>query len=346
MKEDRYSLSEYDYSLPKELIAQEPLSSREQARLLIIDRKKAGVESGFFYEIGRFFQKGDVIVLNDTKVINARIFAHRETGARVEVFLVSEREPGVWEVMLKPGKRIKDGEKIRFDGKFIAEVLNYTAYGIRLLRFYPGDIKELIDKCGEVPLPPYIKKPVQTPEQYQTVFAQKEGAIAAPTAGFHFTPELIAEMEETGVRVVKITLHCGLSTFRPVKAGDIREHLMTKEKFVLSGETAGIINRAKGEGRRIIAVGTTVTRTLETCAEKKTRGVEVIPRSGETSLYIYPGYEFKVVDHLITNFHTPCSSNLILVSSFCGHSLMKKAYFYAINRGFRFFSFGDGTLVL
>jgi S-adenosylmethionine:tRNA ribosyltransferase-isomerase len=342
-------LSEFDYPLPKELIAQEPKQRRDESRLLVLNRKRRSLEEAIFKDIVNFTREGDVLVLNNTKVIPARLLGKRETGGKVEVLLLKEKEKGLWKVLVKPGKKAKIGETISFgEGKFRGEILKETENGgERVIRFNPPDIGELINNYGQMPLPPYIKKEIDSPNRYQTVYAEKEGAIAAPTAGFHFTGRLLKELTSRGVELVYITLHCGIATFRPVKTQDIKEHRMEAEFYEVAPETAETINRAKLQKRRIIAVGTTVVRTLETVGFINGEGIpQVRAKTDESKLYIYPGYEFKIIDSLITNFHLPCSTNLILVCAFAGRENIFKAYQYAIDKRFRFYSFGDAMLIL
>lgn len=341
-------LSEFDYYLPEELIAQEPISRRDESRLLVLDRKNQSLKDATFKDIVEIANKGDVFVLNDTKVMPARLIAKRYTGARLEILLLKEKETGIWEVLVKPGKRARLGDNLVFaQGKFCAKILDRTSAGGRLLKFNPPDIRELINQYGSTPLPHYIKKELKETERYQTVYAKKYGAVAAPTAGLHFTKGLLNQLASRGVETAYITLHCGLATFRPVKTADIRNHPMEDESYEVGSEAARIINKAKLLGGRIIAVGTTVVRTLETAAFRNQKGVyQLRPQKGSTRLYIYPGYNFRIVDALLTNFHLPRSTNLILVSAFAGTEFVRRAYQYAIDKKFRFYSFGDAMLVV
>lgn len=339
-----FDLYFYNFQLSKELIAQRPVYPRDRCRLLIVDRKKGIFREGIFKEIIDFLNKGDVLALNDTKVIKARIYAKRLTGARIEVLLLKKVKEGIWEVFLKPAKRVKINEFIIFDKEIKAKILEKTNEGKNVLKFYPSNIENYLKKIGKIPLPPYIKKEVNE-EDYQTIYANKKGAIASPTAGLHFTQELIKKIEEKGIKIVYLTLHTGLGTFRPIKEKDIRKHKMDSEWMQISRDVAHIINQAKEEKRRIFAVGTTCVRALETVAFLKDGKVRLRPFCGETNLYIFPGYKFKIVDALITNFHIPYSTNLVLVSSFCGTDLLKKCYQYAIEKKFRFYSFGDAMLI-
>jgi S-adenosylmethionine:tRNA ribosyltransferase-isomerase len=337
-----HSLKYYDYALPPELIAQKPVEPRDSSRLLIVDRRLNRITETVFSRIGDFLNAGDVLVLNDTKVINARLFGKRSTGAKIEAFLLNEVERGLWHALVNPAKRARVGERIDFQKGVSAVIKERTPDGGRLIEFTPLDIREFLSEIGEVPLPPYIKSAIDDPQKYQTVYAQKDGAVAAPTAGLHFTPGLLAALAQKGVEVLHLTLHCGLATFRPVKVDDVREHLMSKEWVEISAECAKKITKARQESRRVIAVGTTSLRSLESAAQSGA----VMSFQGETDIYIYSGYNFKAVDALITNFHTPCSTNLVLVSAFGGYELVHKAYQYAIERKFRFFSFGDAMLIL
>jgi len=342
MKEDVFSLTNFCYQLPPQLIAQRPLPRREEARLLIVERKSKCIKEDVFKNIINFLEEEDVLVLNDTKVIRARLWARRRTGAKIEILLTRKIEKDVWAVLAKPARRLKLDEVILFDHKDIsAQVLERNSYGEFILRF-SLPVEDFLNEIGEVPLPPYIKEKVEE-ESYQTVFSKEKGAIASPTAGLHFSLPLLERIKAKGIRVVFLTLHCSAFTFRPVKAEDIRKHRMQKESFIIPPQTAYIINEAKRRKRRVFSVGTTSTRALESSVNSSG---EVIPQKGETSLYIYPGYKFKIVDALITNFHTPCSTNLILVASFAGLDLVKKAYQYAIDKRFRFFSFGDAMLII
>ena len=348
MIQDDFNLSKYDFTFPQELIAQEPATKRDNSKLLVIDRKTSSFSKKRFSEITNLFKPGDLLVLNDTKVIKARLKAKRSSGGKVEVFLLKEIQPGVWQVLLKPGKRIKINERIFFEDSPITATINETnQQGSWSITFSQKNIEPLISSLGQVPLPPYIKKPLTAETQYQTVYAENQGAVAAPTAGFHFTPKLLNDLKKIGVEIVFITLHCGLGTFRPVKSTDIRKHSMHSEWVSLSAEAAEKINAAKLSKRRVIAVGTTSIRTLESVADKSKNHDKLLsPFSGETDFYIYPGYSFKVIDAVITNFHTPCSTNLILISTFAGIDLIKQSYDYAIENRFRFFSFGDSMFII
>jgi len=347
MEKDIFNRSHYDYQIPEILIAQEPAVPRDSCRLLMVDKGKGTVGEGIFKDIIDFFHQGDILVLNNTRVIKARLRGKKENGGKLEVLLLKKIRKGAWEVLVKPGKRARIGNKIIFDeGNLSAVIVDRTPQGSRIFEFSPPDLEDFLEEAGEVPLPPYIKKEVSDSSVYQTVYAKKGGAVAAPTAGLHFTNQLIEKLKRKGVKIVYVTLHCGLATFRPVKTEDIREHKIESEWVEILPRTAKAINQAKIEGNRIIAVGTTAVRTLESAAFLDSKGIcRVKPCSGETNLYIVPGYKFKIIDTLITNFHTPCSTNLILVSSLCGLSLSKESYAYAKRRKFRFFSFGDAMLI-
>ncbi|MCP4652876.1 MAG: tRNA preQ1(34) S-adenosylmethionine ribosyltransferase-isomerase QueA [Candidatus Omnitrophica bacterium] len=342
MKKNLFKLSEYDFNLPHELIAQSPLTPRDSSRLLVINRKNSTINERVFRDIVDYLGAGDALVLNDTKVINARLLGQRKTGGKIEALLLRQERAGVWRALVNPGKRAKTGEVIFFEGGLRAKILGVTSDGGRILEFSSKNIKKLLPSLGKVPLPPYIKKEITSPEQYQTTYANCQGAIAAPTAGLHFTKALLKRIKSKGVKIVYITLHCGLSTFRPVKTDDIRDHPMSEEWIEISKKASEDINAAK----RIVAVGTTVVRALESAAYRDDSN-EWRMKSflGDTKLYMTSDYTFKVVDALITNFHTPHSTNLILVSTLCGRELLKRSYEYAIKEKFRFFSFGDATFI-
>lgn len=338
-------VSEYDYHLPKELIAQEPVEPRDASRLLVLERRTGTIYSCRFYEIGNWLVPGDLLVLNDTRVIPARIFGKLETGGKIELLLLRRLKPGLWEVLTRPARKAKPGTIVSFDG-YQAAIEERKPEGLRLVRFEPEDITGLLHSSGELGLPPYIRKKCENPERYQTVFARTPGAVAAPTAGLHFTPELLDKLCQKGVQVIKITLHAGLGTFRPIKVDTIEEHRMHSEEFEVSSEAAVAMNRAIMEKRRIVCVGTTTVRVLESQAEPNENGFQVKPGRGETDLFIYPGYKWKVTSALITNFHLPKSTLLLLVCSFAGRDLIMKAYQYAIEQRYRFYSFGDAMLII
>lgn len=337
--------SDFYFDLPQELIAQDPLEDRSASRLLVLNRQTGAVEHHHFKEITNYLRPGDCLVLNNTKVIPARLMGVKEdTGAAVEVLLLKRRENDVWETLVKPGKKARPGAKIVFgDGCLRAEVLAVVEEGNRLIRFdYEGIFEEVLDRLGEMPLPPYITHKLQDKNRYQTVYAKYEGSAAAPTAGLHFTEELLAQIEKMGVHIAYVTLHVGLGTFRPVKADNLSEHHMHSEHYEVTPETADLINRTKESGGRVICVGTTSCRTVESAADE--RGL-VQPGCGDTEIFIYPGYRFKVLDCLITNFHLPESTLVMLVSALAGRENVLSAYREAVEEKYRFFSFGDVMLV-
>ncbi len=338
-------LSDFNYDLPQELIAQDPLEKRSDSRLMIVGREDGSIEHKHFYDIIDYVNPGDCLVINDTKVIPARLMGVKEdTGASIEVLLLKRREEKVWETLVKPGKKARVGARISFgDGLLVGEVIDIVEEGNRLIRFeYEGIWEELLDKLGQMPLPPYITHKLQDRNRYQTVYAKNDGSAAAPTAGLHFTKELLEQLKEKGVEIAHVTLHVGLGTFRPVKVDNILEHHMHSEFYVVEQEEADKINAAKANGKRIISVGTTSTRTLESVADEN--GI-VRAGSGWTDIFIYPGYKFKVVDCLITNFHLPESTLLMLVSAFSSRENMLNAYEVAVSERYRFFSFGDAMFI-
>lgn len=338
--------SDFYFDLPQELIAQDPLEDRSASRLLVLNRKTGAVEHHTFKEIMNYVRSGDCLVLNNTKVIPARLMGVKEdTGAAIEVLLLKRRDNDVWETLVKPGKKARPGAKIVFgDGCLRAEVLDVEEEGNRLIRFdYEGIFEEVLDRLGEMPLPPYITHRLQDKNRYQTVYAKYEGSAAAPTAGLHFTEELLAQIEEMGVNIAYVTLHVGLGTFRPVKADNILEHHMHSEHYEVTPETAELINRTKESGGRVICVGTTSCRTVESAADENGR---VQPGCGDTEIFIYPGYRFKALDCLITNFHLPESTLVMLVSALAGRENVLAAYREAVEERYRFFSFGDAMLVI
>lgn len=338
--------SDFYFDLPQELIAQDPLEDRSSSRLLVLDKSTGAASHHVFREITEYLKPGDCLVLNNTKVIPARLLGEREgTGAHVEVLLLKRREGDIWETLVKPGKKCRPGTRLSFgDGLLKAQVLETVEEGNRLIRFeYEGIFEETLDRLGEMPLPPYITHKLQDKSRYQTVYAKYEGSAAAPTAGLHFTRELLGQIEEKGVRIAYVTLHVGLGTFRPVKEENVLEHHMHSEYFQVSEEAAEKINRTKAEGGRIICVGTTSCRTLESAADENG---EVCPGSGDTEIFIYPGYRFKVLDGLITNFHLPESTLVMLVSALAGRENVLAAYEEAIREKYRFFSFGDAMFII
>ena len=338
------NLKDFYYDLPERLIAQTPLAQRDSSKLLMLNKETGEVSHEVFHNIINYLNKGDCLVLNDSRVLPARLLGVREdTGSPMEFLLLSRKEQDVWEVIVRPGKRAKPGRRFVFGNELRAEVLDIVNDGNRLVRFeYDGLFENVLDRLGEMPLPPYITEKLQDRERYQTVYSKHDGSAAAPTAGLHFTKELLEKIEEKGVDVAYVTLHVGLGTFRPVKVDVIEEHKMHSEFYVLDEENANKINKAKENGGKIISVGTTSTRTLETIADEN--GV-LKPSSGWTDIFIYPPYKFKVVDNLITNFHLPESTLLMLVSSLAGKENIMNAYNIAIENEYRFFSFGDAMFI-
>lgn len=337
--------SDFYYDLPQELIAQDPLEERSSSRLLVLDRKTGEREHRVFREIVDFLHPGDCLVVNNTKVIPARLMGVKEgTGAGIEVLLLKRCEDNVWETLVKPGKKARPGVRISFgDGLLTGEVLEVVEEGNRRIRFtYEGIFEEILDRLGQMPLPPYITHQLKDKNRYQTVYARHEGSAAAPTAGLHFTPELLEAIKEKGVKLAHVTLHVGLGTFRPVKVEDVAKHHMHSEFYMIEEEQARLINKTKGAGGRVICVGTTSCRTLESAADEK--GV-LHAGSGWTDIFIYPGYGFKLMDALITNFHLPESTLLMLVSAFSGKEQVMAAYEEAVKERYRFFSFGDAMFI-
>ena len=338
-------LHDFYYDLPQELIAQDPLSDRSASRLMLLDKNTGEIEHKIFKDIIDYLNPGDCLVINDTKVIPARLIGERVgTGATIEVLLLKRRENDIWEVLVKPGKKAKIGTKISFgDGRLVAEVIDIVEEGNRLIQFtYEGIFEEILDELGQMPLPPYITHKLQDKNRYQTVYAKHEGSAAAPTAGLHFTKELLERIQEKGVDIARVTLHVGLGTFRPVKVENIQEHHMHSEYYVVTQEAADKINNAKADGGRVICVGTTSCRTIESASDDDGR---VKACSGWTEIFIYPGYKFKVLDALITNFHLPESTLLMLVSALAGREHILAAYKTAVEEKYRFFSFGDAMFI-
>ncbi len=335
---------EFSYHLPEELIAQKPLADRTQSRLLVLDKTNGSVKHKTFTDIADYLVEGDCLVLNDTRVIPARLIGvKKDTGTSIEFLLLTRKEKDVWEVILKPGRRAKTGSRFVFGGELEAEVIDVTSDGNRLVRFYyEGLFEHVLDRLGEMPLPPYITEKLTDKERYQTVYSKNEGSAAAPTAGLHFTHALLGELRSRGVKTAFITLHVGLGTFRPVKADKVEGHKMHAEYFSISEEAADTINAAKQSGKNVVAVGTTSIRTLESVAKDS----RISACSGWTDIFIYPPYEFKMVDKLITNFHLPESTLLMLVSALAGRENVLNAYAQAIAEKYRFFSFGDAMLIL
>lgn len=337
--------SDFNYYLPEELIAQTPLKDRAKSRLLVLDKKTGKYFDRSFENIIEYLEKGDTLVLNDTKVIPARLYGHREEKEEtIEVLLLKNIENDRWEVLAKPGKKLKIGTKIIFDEALLsAVVVDILEDGERVIEFsYKGIFNEILDKLGTMPLPPYITKRLEDKDRYQTVYAKNLGSAAAPTAGLHWTRELLNKVEEKGVNVCYVTLHVGLGTFRPVKVEDVKTHKMHSEYFKISKEVCDIINKTKEEGKKVISVGTTTCRVLES-ASKDDR--KIYPASGETSIFIYPGYKFKIIDSLITNFHLPESTLIMLVSALAGKENIMGAYTHAVEEKYRFFSFGDAMFI-
>ena len=337
---------DFYYELPEELIAQDPLEDRSSSRLLVLDKETGAFSHHVFKEITEYLHEGDCLVINDTKVIPARLIGSKvETNAKIEVLLLKRKENNVWETLVKPGKKAKVGAKISFgDGLLMGEVIDVVEEGNRLIKFdFNGIFEEILDQLGQMPLPPYITHQLEDKNRYQTVYATHTGSAAAPTAGLHFTPELLEEIKEKGVDIARVTLHVGLGTFRPVKEDNILDHHMHSEFYVIDEKAAETINETKKNGGRIIAVGTTSTRTLETVADEN--GM-LRACSGWTDIFIYPGYKFKAIDGLITNFHLPESTLLMLVSALYSREKILEAYKVAVEERYRFFSFGDAMLIL
>ena len=337
--------SDFYYDLPQELIAQDPLEDRSSSRLMHLSLKDGSIEHRHFTDILDYLHKGDCLVINDTKVIPARLYGHKEeTGALIEILLLKRRENDIWECLVKPGKKARPGAKITFgDGILKGEIIDIVDEGNRLIQFhYEGIFEEILDQLGQMPLPPYITHQLKDKNRYQTVYAKYDGSAAAPTAGLHFTPELLEQVRAMGVEIAEVTLHVGLGTFRPVKESDVLKHHMHSEFYRIEQSEADKINRAKQAGHRIIAVGTTSTRTLESAADEHGMLHET---SGWTEIFIYPGYQFKVIDALITNFHLPESTLVMLVSALAGREHVLHAYEIAVQERYRFFSFGDAMFI-
>ena len=338
-------VSDFDFELPQELIAQKPLEKRDESRLLILDRNKGNLEEKKFYEIIDCLHPGDILVLNETRVKPARLYGHKyKSGGKVEILLLQPQNSQLeWKALAKPGRRLKPGTYLNFGGiEKAARITSTTPEGGRIIEFSsPQTLQKAIDSSGELPLPPYIKEKLDNPEKYQTVFARREGSIAAPTAGLHFTENLLERIKNNGVDLARVTLHIGYDTFKPVEAERIEEHKMHTEEIEVSADTADFLNQARREKRRIIAVGTTVVRTLESSFMEG----QITAGRRETDLFIYPGYRFDVIDALITNFHLPRSSLLMLVCAFAGWEEVLRAYQYAVENRFRFFSFGDAMFL-
>lgn len=338
--------SDFFYDLPEELIAQDPLEDRTASRLLVLNRETGAVEHKIFSDVIDYLNEGDCLVINNTRVIPARLIGEKEgTGGKVEVLLLKRRANDVWETLVKPGKKLRPGARVTFgDGRLKAEILEIAEEGNRLVRFYyEGIFEEILDSLGEMPLPPYITHKLEDKEMYQTVYAKYDGSAAAPTAGLHFTKELLSKIEEKGIKIASITLHVGLGTFRPVKVDDVNNHHMHTEWYEVNAEAADIINETKRNGGRVICVGTTSCRTIESVADENGY---MKAKTGETDIFIYPGYKFKVMDGLITNFHLPESTLVMLVSAFAGKENVLAAYETAVKERYRFFSFGDAMIFI
>lgn len=340
-------VQDFDFKLPEELIAQTPMEPRDQSRLLVVHKDNESREEGIFKDIIHYLESGDLLVLNNTRVIPARLYGNKETGATIEVLLLNSRANDQWEALVRPGKKMKIGDEVIFgDGLLKGTVIDNTDFGGRVIQFsYEGNFDQIIDCLGEMPLPPYITERLEDPERYQTIYSdqEKRGSAAAPTAGLHFTEELFQILKEKGVKIAYVTLHVGLGTFRPVKADQIEEHEMHSEFYEVTQETADMINQTRASGNRVITVGTTATRTLETVADEHR---VIHPGTGWTNIFIYPGYSFKAIDGMITNFHLPKSTLIMMISALVGQEKVLNAYEYAIQERFRFFSFGDAMLII
>ena len=335
---------DFDYNLPEELIAQHPADKRDFSRLMVVDRKTGQREDKHFYDIIDYLNEGDLLVMNDTRVIPARLFGHRpEKEEKIEVFLLENIEKDKWEVLVKPGKKMKIGTKCIFSDELSIEVINIKEDGNRVVEFsYEGIFQEILDKLGNMPLPPYIKEKLKDKERYQTVYSKNPGSVAAPTAGLHFTKDLLKKIEDKGVKLAFITLNVGLGTFRPVKVDDVKNHKMHSEYYQISKETADLINETKKNNKRIISTGTTTTRTLESVFKKNG---QIKEDSGWTDIFIYPGFKFNVIDCQITNFHLPKSTLIMLVSALANKEIILDAYKDAVDKKYRFFSFGDAMFL-
>ena len=337
-------VTDFDYNLPEELIAQVPIKNRDESKLMVLDKETGSIEHKQFRDIIEYLNPGDCLVRNNTKVIPARLYGKKETGANVEFVLLKNFEGDIWEAMVRPGNKLHEGAKVIFGGGLLrAEILSTLEDGTRKVKFYyDGIFNEILDKIGLMPLPPYIHESLSDNDRYQTVYAKYNGSAAAPTAGLHFTPELLKKIEEKGVKIANVTLHVGIGTFRPVKEEKVENHEMHSEHYYIKKEDAEIINETKKNGGRIIAVGTTSCRVLETVADENGMVCET---EGDTKIFIYPGYKFKCLDALITNFHLPQSTLLMLVSSLAGKEYIMKAYEEAVKEKYRFFSFGDAMFI-
>lgn len=337
-------VEEFNYELPKELIAQTPYDKRDEARLMVLDKENKNIEHKIFRDVLEYLNPGDCLVINDTKVIPARLYGKKDTGANVEFLLLKRLEGDEWEAMVRPGNKLKVGSRVEFgDGLLKAEILEVMPGGNRKVKFeYNGIFNEILDQIGLMPLPPYITETLKEKDKYQTVYAKYEGSAAAPTAGLHFTEELLEKVKAKGVEIAKVTLHVGIGTFRPVKVETVEEHEMHSEHYYIKAEEAEKINRAKENGKKVIAVGTTSCRVLESVADENGKVKEI---EGDTSIFIYPGYKFKCIDNLITNFHLPESTLIMLVSSLAGKDFVMEAYNEAVKEKYKFFSFGDAMII-
>lgn len=335
-------VTDFTYELPKELIAQHPMEPRDHSRLLVVDRKTGALEHKHFYDIIDYLNPGDLMVFNDTRVIPARLHGVKTTGAHVEVFLLTRLNGTDWEVLVKPGRKLQEGAEIKFSDELSCKIVKKTDFGGRIAHFmFNGIFEEILDRLGETPLPPYITEHLEDKERYQTVYSKELGSAAAPTAGLHFTKELLQRIKDKGVEEVFVTLHVGLGTFRPVSEAVVENHQMHSEFYTITPEAAEAINRAKAAGRRIVAVGTTSVRTLEAAGAEG----EIKPGGNWTKIFIYPGYKYRYVDALITNFHLPQSTLLMLVSAFASREIMLATYKVAVQEKYRFFSFGDAMFI-
>ena len=338
-------VKDFYYNLPEELIAQTPITKRDESKLMVLDKRQQTIKNKTFKEIIDYLEPGDCLVRNNTKVLPARLYGKKETGANIEFLLLNRISGDVWECIVRPGNKIHPGTNVQFgDGLLKAKVLEIMEGGTRKVEFkYEGIFNEILDRIGLMPLPPYIHKELKEKDRYQTVYAKYDGSAAAPTAGLHFTPELLEKIKQKGINIANVTLHIGIGTFRPVKVENIEDHHMHSEHFYIKQEDADKINRTKQNGKKIISVGTTSTRVLETIADKNGLVKEI---EGDTQIFIYPGYKFKCVDSLITNFHLPESTLLMLVSALAGKDFVMKAYEEAVKEKYRFFSFGDAMMIL
>ena len=338
------NVQDFDYYLPEELIAQTPLAQRDASRLMVLPRQQGACSHRHFFELPSLLRKGDLLVFNDTRVIPARLHGRkRDTGAKVEVFLLKRLDLDRWETLVRPGRKLRPGTEVVFSDELSAVIEDTTEFGGRIVRFcWQGVFEEILQRLGEVPLTPYIHEKLPDPERYQTVYARENGSAAAPTAGLHFTPELLSQLREQGIQKAYVTLHVGLGTFRPVAVESIQDHVMHSEQYAISAETAALVNETRRQGGRVIAVGTTAVRTLETAGQSG----QLQPCSGFTNIFIYPGYEYKIIDGLITNFHLPKSTLLMLVSALAGRERVLAAYKEAVEQRYRFFSFGDAMFIL